>query len=84
MAEAAEQLSSAVLLGSNEPTAGTTTTENQRKRTLDDVAVSPENINQLLEERKKSKTHETDQLNPVEQMTLPFEETCVSCAKIGS
>ena len=74
--------------GAKEPTAGSImeTNENQRKRnrsTEGEDPISPEIAKQLQEERKKTKSHETETstLNVIDALIKPLEETCVSCTK---
>ena len=74
MAEALPPSSSAGPLGSNEPMAG------KRHRSSEEESISPETNKQLLDERKKSKSQETNVPNPSDARMLQFEETCVSCA----
>ena len=79
MAEAAEPGSTAVPLGSN---TSMDMSDNLRKRgrSIEDESASPETEKQLTEERKKSKSHET---NSNESNSISLEETCVSCAVSG-
>jgi hypothetical protein len=90
MGEALDPGGGAVPLGPADAATGVGLTAKQtmrkRVRSVGDEPISPENRNQLLDERKKTKAGETysKESNPsCEESNKSPEENCVSCAKIG-